>query len=88
MKRARSDFPLQSPTRRQGFCQQFSIDYTDTFAPTVCPATLQVLLALGAANDNNIIIEQADVKNAYLNAWMHDDEIVFMEIPKFYEIFH
>jgi len=59
----------------------------DTFAPTVCPATLRVLLVLGAANGNDIIIEQADIKNADLNAWMHDNEIVFMEIPKFYEIF-
>jgi len=55
--------------------------------PTVRPQTLRILLALGAANGNDIIIEQADVKNAYLNAWMHDDEIVFMEIPKFYELF-
>jgi len=71
----------------KGFRQQFGVDYTDTFAPTVRPQTLRILLALGAANGNDIIIEQADVKNAYLNAWMHDDEIVFMEIPKFYELF-
>jgi hypothetical protein len=71
----------------KGFRQQFGVDYTDTFAPTVRPATLRILLALGAANSNDIIIEQADVKNAYLNAWMHDDEIVFMDIPKFYELF-
>ncbi len=71
----------------KGFRQQFGVDYTDTFAPTVRPQTLRILLALGAANGNDIIIEQADVKNAYLNAWMHDDEVVYMEIPKFYEIF-
>ena len=71
----------------KGFRQQFSVDYTDTFAPTVRPATLRILLALGAANGNDIIIEQADVKNAYLNTWMHDDEIVFMDLPKFYETF-
>jgi len=48
---------------------------------------LRVLLALGAAKGDDIIIEQADVKNAYLNAWMHDDEKVFMDIPKYYRLF-
>jgi len=71
----------------KGFRQQFGVDYTETFAPTVRPSTLQILLVLGAANGNDIIIEQADVKNAYLNAWMHGDEIICMEIPKFYELF-
>jgi hypothetical protein len=55
---------------------------------TVCPqATLCILLALGTANGDNIIIEQANVKNAYLNTWMQDDKIVFMDIPKFYTHF-
>jgi len=72
----------------KGFCQQFGVDYTDTFTPTVCPATLHILLALGTANGNNIIIKQADVKNTYLNAWMRKDEVVLMDIPKFYEMFH
>jgi hypothetical protein len=71
----------------KGFRQQFGVDYTDTFAPTVRPATLRILLALGAAKGDDIIIEQADVKNAYLNAWMHDDEVVLIDIPKFYELF-
>jgi len=53
----------------------------------VRPQTLRILLVLGAANGNNIIIEQADVKNTYLNTWMHDDEVVIMDIPKFYELF-
>ena len=68
----------------KGFWQQFGVDYMDTFALTVRPATLQVLLTLGAANGSNIIIEQADVKNAYLNAWMHDDEVVLMDISQYY----
>ncbi len=71
----------------KGFHQQFSVNYTDTFAPTVHPQTLRILLMLGTANGNDIIIEQADIKNAYLSAWMHDDEIVFMDISKFYKLF-
>jgi hypothetical protein len=71
----------------KGFRQQFGVDYTDTFAPTVRPATLRVLLALGAAKGRDVIIEQADVKNAYLNAWMRDDEIVLMDVPQYYTAF-
>ena len=71
----------------KGFHQQFGVNYTDTFAPTVCSATLWILLALGAANGDDIIIEQADVKNAYLNSWMHNDKVVLMNIPKFYKLF-
>ena len=63
------------------FHQQFGIDYTDTFTLTVCPATLRILLALGAAKGDDIIIKQANVKNAYLNSWMHNDEVVLMDIP-------
>jgi hypothetical protein len=72
----------------KGFRQQFGVDYTDTFTPTICPATLRILLALGVSMGDAIIIEQADVKNAYLNAWMHEDEIVLMDIPQFYTISH
>ena len=68
----------------KGFKQQFGVNYTDTFAPTVRSATLQVLLALAAAHKGDIIIEQADVKNAYLYAWMKDDETVFMDLPELY----
>lgn len=62
------------------FCQRFGVDYTDTF-------TLQILFALGVVKGDDIIIEQADVKNMYLNAWMHDDENVLMDIPRFYRLF-
>ena len=71
----------------KGFCQQFRVDYTDTFAPTVCPATLRILLTFGATKGDDIIIEQADVKNAFLNSWMHNDKVVLMDIPKFYQLF-
>ena len=32
----------------KGYVQIFSKDFTETFAPTICPATLQILLALAA----------------------------------------
>ena len=68
----------------KGFHQQFGKDYTNTFAPTVRPATLRILLALAAAHKGNVIIEQVDVKNAYLNTWMRDDEVVLMDLPELY----
>ena len=45
------------------------------------------MLALGAAKGDDIIIEQANVKNAYLNLWMHHDEVILMDILKFYQLF-
>ena len=68
----------------KGFRQQFGVDYTDTFAPTVRSATLRILLVLAAAHKGNIIIKQANVKNAYFNTWMKDDKIVFMDLPELY----
>ena len=40
------------------------------------------------AKGDNIIIEQADVKNTYLNAWMHNDEQGLMDISRYYRLFH
>jgi len=71
----------------KGFKQQFGVDYTETFAPTVCPATLRVLFTIAGSLGNKVVIKQADAKNAYLNSWLHDDEVIFMALPQFYEIF-
>ena len=60
---------------------------TETFAPTVRPATLRVLFAIAGSLGNKVVIEQADAKNTYLNSWLHDDEVIFMALPQFYKIF-
>jgi hypothetical protein len=71
----------------KGFKQQFGVDYTDIFAPgTICPSTLHTLLS-AAASCGDVIV-QADAKNAYLNAWLKDDEVIHMTLPDFYDQFH
>ena len=63
----------------KGYKQKFGVDYTETFAPTVRPATLHILLSLGV--QKNVSIHQVDVKNAYLNAHLKDDEVIFIDLP-------
>jgi hypothetical protein len=66
----------------KGYKQRFGIDYTETYAPTVRPATLRILLSLVAQHD--AIIHQADVKNTYLNAPLQNDEVIYMQLPPKY----
>ncbi|XP_038904288.1 uncharacterized mitochondrial protein AtMg00820-like [Benincasa hispida] len=49
----------------QGFNQDYSIDYFETFSPVVKPTT--ILLVLSIALSQNWIIRQLDVHNAFLN---------------------
>jgi hypothetical protein len=69
----------------KGFKQQFGVDYTDMFTPTVRPSTLRTLLSAAASRGD--VIVQADAKNAYLNAWLKDDEVIYMTLPDFYDQF-
>ncbi|PPQ82486.1 hypothetical protein CVT24_005670 [Panaeolus cyanescens] len=70
----------------KGFKQQFGVDFNETFAPTIRPATLRFLLTFAATS--NSVVEQADVKNAYLHGVLPPDEIIYMEIPPYFEEFH
>lgn len=69
----------------KGFKQQFGVDYTETFAPTVRAASLRILLSIAASH--GAAIEQADVKNAYLNSSLKENEIIYMQFPPFYHRF-
>ena len=69
----------------KGYKQEFGVDYHETFAPTVRPATLRILLSLGA--QKNASIHQIDVKNAYLNSKLKEDEIIHMQLPPLYHEF-
>jgi hypothetical protein len=57
-----------------GFKQQFGVDFTETFAPTIQPATLCTLLSLAS---NNSVIVQADVKNAYLHGYNDTNKVFY-----------
>ena len=64
----------------KGFSQIEGIDFTQTFAPTPKPATTRVLLAI--ATNLGLTVRQADVRAAFLNGQMDEDEVVYVEPPK------
>ena len=64
----------------QGFSQQPSVDFEETFAPVGRLASLRILLTVGALHD--LVIRQADVEGAYLNAPLTQE--IYIEIPQGY----
>ena len=69
----------------KGYKQKFGVDYNETFTPTVCPATLRIILSLGA--QKNASIHQIDVKNVYLNSYLDKNKELYMELPPLYHEF-
>ncbi|KAJ2929484.1 hypothetical protein H1R20_g7604, partial [Candolleomyces eurysporus] len=61
----------------KGYSQRPGIDFNETFAPTIRPVTLRLILALGATMGS--AIEQGDAKNAYLNGILPPNEIIYMQ---------
>nr|GEX23327.1 zinc finger, CCHC-type [Tanacetum cinerariifolium] len=61
-----------------GFRQKEGIDYFNTYAPVDRITTIRLLLALAALH--NLVIQQIDVKTAFLNGDL--DEEVYMKQPK------
>jgi hypothetical protein len=62
----------------RGFQQEEGIDYGETFASVVKPASTRILLALAATL--SWLVHQADVKTAFLNSSL--DKPVYMKPPK------
>ena len=62
----------------RGFQQEEGIDYEETFASVVKPASTRVLLALAAIL--SWFVHQGDVKTAFLNSEL--DKPVYMKAPK------
>ncbi|RDB27836.1 Retrovirus-related Pol polyprotein from transposon TNT 1-94 [Hypsizygus marmoreus] len=69
----------------KGFMQRFGEDYDETFAPTVRSSTLRILLAIAASR--GAAVEQADAKNAYLNSFLKENEVIYMKFPPYYRRF-
>ena len=61
----------------QGFSQVPGVDYFDTFAPVARLASIRTVLAFAAAEDYET--GQIDIKAAYLNGELTEDEVIFMK---------
>ena len=62
----------------RGFLQQYGVNYTETFAPTLRYDALRVMLAM--ANHHNMEMIQFDVKMVFLYGELEED--VYMKIPQ------
>jgi len=66
----------------QGFSQIGGVDYDDTYAPVAKLTSLRALIAM--ANQLHLILHQVDIKGAYLNGMLCEDEVLYMQQPPRY----
>ena len=66
----------------QGLSQVPSIDYFDTYAPVTKLASIRTVLTLAARL--NLELHQIDIKGAYLNGELNDEEAIYMRQPPGY----
>ena len=62
----------------KGFTQVFGIDYFNTYAPVAKMDSIRMFLSISI--QENLILNQYDVKTAYLNGTLKEN--LFMEIPE------
>ena len=67
----------------QGFSQVPGVNYFNTFAPVAHLASIRTVLAYAAAEDYET--GQIDIKAAYLNGELTEDEVIFMKQVPGYE---
>jgi hypothetical protein len=66
----------------QGFSQVPGVDYFDTFAPVAKLASIWTVLAMAAELDFEL--HQINIKSAYLNGELTEDENIYMKQPPGY----
>jgi transposase InsO family protein len=66
----------------QGYSQVPGVDYFDTYAPVAKLPSVRTVLAL--ANRQDMELHQVDIKGAYLNGDLTDDEVIYMRPPPGY----
>lgn len=66
----------------QGFSQVPGVDYFDTYAPVARMASIRAILAMAAHFDMEL--HQIDIKGAYLNGRLTNDERIYMSQPPGY----
>jgi transposase InsO family protein len=67
----------------QGFSQVPGVDFFDTYAPVATLSSIRTVLALAARLDLELC--QIDIKGAYLNGKLTDDEVIYMRQPPGFE---
>jgi Reverse transcriptase (RNA-dependent DNA polymerase) len=67
----------------QGFSQIGGVDYDDTYAPVARLASSRAIIAM--ANRLDLELHQVDIKGAYLNGELNDDEVLYMQHPPGYK---
>ena len=66
----------------QGFSQVLGVNYFDTYAPVAKLASICMVLALAARLD--LKLHQINIKGAYLNGELNDEETIYMHQPPSY----
>ena len=66
----------------QGFSQVPGIDYFNTYTPVAKLTSIRTVLALATHLD--LELHQIDIKGAYLNGKLNDDETIYMHQPPGY----
>ena len=64
----------------KGFTQVEGIDYTDVFSPVVKYKTIRLMLSMATQQD--LEVEQLDVKTAFLNGYL-EEEVYMHQPPRF-----
>ena len=67
----------------QGFSQVPGVDYFDMFAPVATLSSICTVLATAAHLDYEL--HQINIKGAYLNGELNDDEVIYMRQPPGFE---
>ena len=67
----------------QGFSQIGSVDYDDTYAPVAKLASMHTVIAM--ANRLGMEMHQINIKGAYLNGELNDNEVLYMQHPPGYK---
>ena len=67
----------------QGFSQIGGVDYDDTYAPVAKLASSRAIIAM--ANKLDFELHQVDIKGAYLNGVLNENEVLYMQHPPGYK---
>jgi hypothetical protein len=67
----------------QGFSQIGGVDYDDTYAPVAKMASSWAIIAM--ANKLRLVLHQLDIKGAYLNGVLNENEVLYMAHPLGYK---